>query len=89
MAIGAINQARRMGLRVPDDVAVVGFDDIDMAGWPTFELTTVRADLRAMAVAAADVLVARLGGDEGPRRVRTFPAEVVLRGTHYRGAAPA
>jgi LacI family transcriptional regulator len=86
VAIGAMNQARRMGLAVPADVAVVGFDDIDMAGWPSFELTTVRADLHAMAVAAADVLVARLGGDDGPRRVRTFPAEIVLRSTH---AAPA
>jgi len=85
MAIGAINKALRMGLRVPDDVAVVGFDDIDMAGWPTFELTTVRADLRAMAVAAADLLVARLGGDDAPRRVRTFPAELVLRRTHHLG----
>jgi LacI family transcriptional regulator len=85
VAIGAINQARRMGLTVPGDVAIVGFDDIDMAGWPSFEITTVRADLRAMAVAAADVLVARLGGADGPRRVRTFPTEIVLRETHQLG----
>ena len=40
VAVGAINQARRMGLSVPGDLAIVGFDDIAMAGWPTFELTT-------------------------------------------------
>jgi LacI family transcriptional regulator len=89
VAIGAINQARRTGLSVPGDVAVVGFDDIDMAGWPSFELTTVRADLRAMAVAAADVLVARLAGADGPRRVRTFPTEIVLRSTHQRDGSSA
>jgi LacI family transcriptional regulator len=85
VAIGAINQACRMGLTVPGDVAVVGFDDIHMAGWPSFELTTVRADLRGMAVAAADILVARLTGADGPRRVRTFPTEIVLRSTHQLG----
>lgn len=53
VAIGALNQARRMGLRVPQDVAVVGFDDLPMASWPMTRLTTARADLTGMAVAAA------------------------------------
>ncbi len=82
VAIGALNQARRMGLSVPGDVAVVGFDDIEMAGWPSFELTTARIDLHAMATAAADLLVRRLGGDTGRPEIRTFPAELVLRRTH-------
>jgi LacI family transcriptional regulator len=86
VAIGAMNQARRMGLSVPGDVALAGFDDIPMAGWPTFELTTARADLDAMAVAAADLLIGRIGGDDSPPRVRTFPAETVLRATHARAA---
>lgn len=84
VAVGALNQARRMGLSVPDDVAIVGFDDIEMASWPCFELTTARIDLRAMAVAAADLLVRRLGGDAGRAEIRTFPAELVLRRTHGR-----
>ena len=82
VAIGALNQAQRMGLSVPDDVAVAGFDDIDMAAWPCFDLTTARVDLDGMAVAAADLLVARLGGDQSPAETRTFPTEMVLRGTH-------
>jgi LacI family transcriptional regulator len=73
-----------MGLTVPDDVAIVGFDDIDMAGWPMFDLTTVRADLRGMALAAADLLIDRLGGRTSHPRIRTFPAETVLRSTHQR-----
>ena len=82
VAVGALNQARRMGLSVPDDVAIVGFDDIEMAGWPCFNLTTARIDLPAMAIAAADLLIDRLGGRNGRAQLRTFPAELVLRGTH-------
>lgn len=82
VAVGAMNQARRMGLAVPGDVAIVGFDDIDMAGWPAFDLTTVRADLTGMALAAADLLVDRIGGGTAPPRIRTFPTEPVLRSTH-------
>jgi LacI family transcriptional regulator len=86
VAIGGMNQARRMGLSVPGDVAIAGFDDIAMASWPCFDVTTVRADLGGMAVAAADLLVARIGGDTSPPSVRTFPAEIVLRSTHQLGA---
>lgn len=87
IAVGAMNEARRRGLGVPDDIAVAGFDDIDMAGWPTFDLTTVRADLHGMALAAADVLIDRLGGASARPRVRTFPTEMVLRSTHLLGVA--
>lgn len=82
VAIGAINEAHRRGLAVPDDIAVVGFDDIATAAWPCFDLTTARADLQGMAVAAADLLVQRLGGERGTARVKTFPTELVLRSTH-------
>jgi len=82
IAIGALNEARRLGLAVPQELAVVGFDDIEMAGWPAFDLTTARIDLTGMAVAAADLLIARVGGNAGRPEIRTFPAELVLRGTH-------
>ncbi|HEX2901922.1 MAG TPA: LacI family DNA-binding transcriptional regulator [Jatrophihabitans sp.] len=82
VAVGALNQARRLGLSVPGDIAIVGFDDIEMAGWPCFNLTTARIDLAAMAVAAADLLIRRLGGATGRAELRTFPAQLVLRGTH-------
>lgn len=82
VAVGAMNQAQRAGLSVPRDVAVVGFDDIAMAAWPCFDLTTTRVDMDGMAVAAADVLVRRLGGDRSPVGTQVFPTELVLRRTH-------
>lgn len=82
VAVGAMNQALRMGLAVPEDVAIVGFDDIAMAAWPCFNLTTARIDLFGMAVAAADLLVRRLSGDAGRAQTQVFPTQLVLRGTH-------
>lgn len=82
VAVGALNQAKRMGLSVPSDVAIVGFDDIAMAAWPCFDLTTARVDLVGMAVAAADLLMARLGDQSSRAKTLVFPTEVVLRGTH-------
>jgi DNA-binding LacI/PurR family transcriptional regulator len=54
--MGALHQALR--LRVPDDVAVVGFDDIPMAGWPSYQLTTVRQPIEAMIEATVACLTA-------------------------------
>jgi DNA-binding LacI/PurR family transcriptional regulator len=48
MAIGAIDAARIMGLSVPDDVSIIGFDDIAMAEWPTYSLTTVKQPMDEM-----------------------------------------
>ncbi|MGI9147080.1 MAG: LacI family DNA-binding transcriptional regulator [Chloroflexota bacterium] len=82
VAVGALNAAVELGIRVPQDLTVIGFDDLDVAAWPCFRLTTVRIDLHAMARRAAELLVKRLGGDEsGPVHER-FPAELVLRHTH-------
>ena len=41
IAFGALDAARRVGVRVPAELSIVGFDDIDMAGWEGFNLTTV------------------------------------------------
>jgi LacI family transcriptional regulator len=87
VAVGALNQAHRLDLSVPGDVAVVGVDDIAMAAWPCFDLTTAKLDLSGMAVAAADVLARRLGGDRSGAGIQVFPIDVVRRGTHQLGAS--
>jgi LacI family transcriptional regulator len=47
IALGVLNAAHRLGLSVRRDLTVIGFDDIAMAGWELFGLTTVRQDLAA------------------------------------------
>ena len=87
IAFGALDAARRLGVRVPEELSIVGFDDIDMAGWEAFNLTTARQPLAEMARAAARLLLDRIASEQpvAPQR-RVFPVELVHRSTL--GAAP-
>jgi DNA-binding LacI/PurR family transcriptional regulator len=60
MAMGALRALAKAGKRVPEDVAVVGFDDMPMAGYAHPPLTTVRQPLDEMAAAMAELLLAQL-----------------------------
>jgi LacI family transcriptional regulator len=82
VALGALNAARARGLRLPEDLTVVGFDDIRMSSWEVFRLTTVRQDLARMARAAVDLLVARIADPDRPASRVVVPATLVLRSTH-------
>jgi LacI family transcriptional regulator len=59
-AIGAIQALREAGRRVPEDVSVVGFDDIQSAAFQNPALTTVRQPLREMGTIAAEILLERI-----------------------------
>ena len=56
MAIGGIEAIRAAGLRVAEDISVVGFDDIVAAKWPAYELTTIRQPIAEMVDSAAEIL---------------------------------
>lgn len=89
IALGALDTAKRAGVAVPDELTVIGFDDIPMASWAAFELTTIRHDMHEMARAAARLLVERISGtvdSAEPRRVVLEP-ELIARGTHAPFAA--
>ena len=57
MAVGAIHAARTMGLRVPEDISIVGFDDMPLASYFDPPLTTVRQDTFAIGRACASMLI--------------------------------
>ena len=73
IALGAIRRLREAGLRVPDDVSVVGFDDLPVADYVEPALTTVHQPMRELGALAAAVV---LGADPG---VRLLSAELVVR----------
>lgn len=83
-AIGALRGARSAGVQVPDDLSVVGFDDVDLAAWTDPPLTTVRQQISEMgrwAVARLDRdLSGGTGGRLPPRTVHLAP-ELVIRGS--------
>jgi LacI family transcriptional regulator len=60
MAYGAMRAIILSGRKIPDDVAVVGMDDLDLSAWMTPPLTTVRYDIRAMAELATRFVIRRL-----------------------------
>jgi DNA-binding LacI/PurR family transcriptional regulator len=83
LALGALQAARLRGLRVPDDVAVTGFNDFEFAQFADPPLTTVRVPGYELGRVGAESLIARLGGDSPPAagaRV-TLPVTLQLRGS--------
>jgi len=80
IAIGALNACHRLGLRVPHDVSVVGFDDIPEAEFFLPGLTTVRQNFDEVGRRGLDLLVRILGDSAGEHRERlTIEPEFVLR----------
>ena len=78
MALGAIDALRVRDIRVPRDVAIIGFDDIREARYCAPPLTTIRQPLRQQGRLAVDVLLQRLRG-ERVDDVLVLPAELVVR----------
>jgi DNA-binding LacI/PurR family transcriptional regulator len=81
MAIGAITTARRRGLRVPEDVSVVGSDDSVLIQYTDPPLTTVRQPVGAIGRAAAASLVDQISGMPPMTSEMLFRPELVVRGT--------
>ncbi len=81
-AIGAIRALQEQGLRVPQDVSVMGFDDIPVAAFNTPTLTTVRQPLARMGQVAAQTLLERIAGkDDYPSEIAIEPELVVREST--------
>jgi len=78
LAFGALAGARALGLRVPGDLSVTGFDDLDFAAHATPALTTVRVPAAEMGLAAADHLAAQAAG-QTPPPLAGLKAPLVLR----------
>ena len=80
-AFGVLDMARRLGVAVPEDLWVIGYDDIAMAGWTSMDLTTVRQPTAEMAAAAVRLLLQRLDDRDRPIENVKFGSELVIRGS--------
>lgn len=83
IAFGVLNAARSLGIDIPGELTVVGFDDIPMSAWSVLDLTTVSVDLSALSSRAAEQLVRRMAAPDDPARSRIkVRPRLSLRGTH-------
>jgi len=83
MAIGALQAAQARGLRVPQDVSVVGFDDSPFAAFTDPPLTTIRQPVEAMGNAAVDALLSEIHGSPVSYAEMLFRPELVVRGSTH------
>jgi DNA-binding LacI/PurR family transcriptional regulator len=80
-ALGFTDVVRRHGLRVPQDVSVVGFDDIEQAGYGHVSLTTIRQDVERLGRAAIERVARRLDVGESEVREVVIEPRLVIRGS--------
>lgn len=78
LAVGAVLEALHMGIRIPQDVSIVGYDDIEIMSHLPVPITTVRVPSAAIGSTAAQILIARLEGLEWTSPMESMP-ELVIR----------
>lgn len=82
IAIGALDAARReLGLSVPKELSVVGFDDISMAAWPSYSLTTLRQPMNAMIEMTIDEAQRLLAQPQAQAEEHKIPGRLIRRGS--------
>ncbi|MCA3625540.1 MAG: LacI family DNA-binding transcriptional regulator [Methylobacterium sp.] len=80
MAFAVIDElVHRMGFRVPEDVSIIGYDDVPMAGWAAYSLTTIRQPVEAMVDATVETLLGQIEGDTVPHHYRIDGPLVIRR----------
>lgn len=82
MAFAVLDTLRHeMGLSVPDDVAIVGYDDVPLAAWPAYNLTTMRQPVNRMVEATVEALVSRIDDQTLPAQLIEIDSPLIQRGT--------
>jgi DNA-binding LacI/PurR family transcriptional regulator len=79
LAIGAIRAVRDAGLRIPEDISLLGYDDISMAKYLVPRLTTVSKDITSLGRTAVTLLLARIQQPDRPHHTEQRPARLIIR----------
>jgi len=79
MALGAVDAIRAKGLRVGQDVSVIGFDDIPMASWGAYQLTTISQEVDTMIQKSMDLMLEKIGAQDSPSRIERVPGQLIVR----------
>ena len=79
LAMGALDACTVAGYRVPDDMAIIGFNDIAMASWPAYRLTTIRQPIGDIILAAVELAIRLVEHPEEPPVTRLYECKGVIR----------
>jgi DNA-binding LacI/PurR family transcriptional regulator len=79
IALGVLSAAETHGIRVPEDLSIVGFDDIRFSQYVRPRLTTVRSPFDRLAQVGVELLFERLADRDAPARTEVLPVELVVR----------
>src|SRR5262252_1331362 len=79
IALGMLSAAETHGIRVPEDLSVVGFDDIRFSQYVRPRLTTIRSPVERLAQTGVDLLFDRLAGTAGQAKTEVLPVELIVR----------
>jgi DNA-binding LacI/PurR family transcriptional regulator len=81
LAVGALSAIQEAGLSVPDDIGLIGLNDMEMARWQLVGLTTIRQPVSEIIDAAIELVVATIEEPQRPPEIRLFPCRVIERRT--------
>ena len=73
---------------MPDDLWIIGYDDIELASWDAYDLTTVRQPMDEMIACGIELLLGRIAEPGRPAERRCFPNDLVIRGSTGRHPFP-
>jgi LacI family transcriptional regulator len=82
MAFAVMDALRlKLGLRIPEDVSIAGFDDVPIAAWPAYDLTSYRQPINRMVARTVDALLTRIADPAAPAQKIRLEGELILRGS--------
>lgn len=81
LSIGALSAINSAGLSIPDDIGVIGLNDMEMAGWTNINLTTIRQPITRIIDASINLVTEILNDPNRYPEVRLFPCQIIERGT--------
>jgi DNA-binding LacI/PurR family transcriptional regulator len=81
LSIGALSAISDSDLKVPDDIGLIGLNDMEMAGWENIDLTTIHQPIKQIIASSIELIVSMLDTPERYPEARLFPCRVVERGT--------
>jgi DNA-binding LacI/PurR family transcriptional regulator len=81
LSVGALSAAQEMGFKVPEDLGIIGLNDMEMAGWQNINLTTIRQPIEQIIGSTVELMVAMLDDPMRYPEARLFPCSLVERGT--------